>query len=248
MPETKQIKIFRALVVEDDDAVAQFVIGALGRYNFFIRHAADGRFALKCLKEEFFDIMLCDIMMPYIDGFKLLETTRNQGILTPPLLMLSALSDKEAVLKSKSLGAAAYLAKPATSPQLVAKVKEVMKISDEVLVDKFSIPFGVGSSMVQSELQIHLTGCPQNSPLKAIKDELQRRTQLAKKPSSVLIRVSSDFAYELRSIGYLEELARHLHQRYSLSRHSIRFTGMFFAQLSPLDRSKFESEHIITED
>lgn len=248
MNEIKLKKIYRILLVEDDADMPLFILAALGRHNFFIRHAADGRFALKCLKEEIFDLMLCDIMMPYIGGFKLLEVAKEQLIQLPPIIMLSALHDKESVLKARDLGAAGYLAKPVTYAQLLDKVKEVLQLNNEAIIDKTQMPLQIGTSTTNTELTLYLSGCPTKDPAHEVKQTIARAMQTMARPKEVKIHVSSEFAYEARAIPYLEELARLLQKQFNLARHGMRFAGGFFSTLTLVEKSAFEQEHIVLGD
>ncbi|MCE9599878.1 MAG: response regulator, partial [Spirochaetia bacterium] len=109
--------IFSCLLIEDDPMTQQLVEDSLHRYNFHVTIAKDGHAGQTQLKNHTFDVVLCDIMLPYADGFQVLEKTR-EFVTKTPVIMLTALSDRGNVVRAGQAGAAAYLAKPFTNTQL----------------------------------------------------------------------------------------------------------------------------------
>ena len=245
MSDTEKRKIYRVLLVEDDEGIIQFILAALKRHNFFLRHAGDGRFALKCLNDESFDLVLCDIMMPYVDGFKLIETAKALSKPLPPIVMLTALHDVETVMRSKELGAVGYLVKPVTVQQLLAKIKAVLGLKDDDLIDKATIPFAVSLGKVNNELLISMTGCPDKNPMTEIIRAMNTR-QLPGKPAEVQIFVPTEFIYSPYALDHLEKISDYVRRTYSITRNNIRFTGPFFKQLEDAELHAFEEKHILT--
>lgn len=246
MNEPTKRKIHRVLLVEDDEGIIQFILAALNRYNFFLRHAGDGRFALKCLNDESFDLVLCDIMMPYVDGFKLIETAKTVHKKLPPIVMLSALHDVETVLRSKELGAAGYLVKPVTAQQLLAKVKAVLALADDDLVDKSLMPFSVTLGKVNNELLVAMAGCPVKNPISEI-IRVMNTTNLQGKASEVQIQVPADFQYSAYAIDHLDKISEYLRRTLSITRNNVRFTGGFFNVLEKIELAAFKQNHLVVE-
>jgi class 3 adenylate cyclase len=102
------------LVVDDNEANREILaarLGQLGSTNVAL--AADGHEALARVERSHFDLMLLDVMMPGISGIQVLETLRAQGRLaTLPVIMVSAASEQESVVRCIELGAEDYLPKP----------------------------------------------------------------------------------------------------------------------------------------
>ena len=127
MPEKNQKKI---IVAEDDVAMAEIVSHKLATDGFNIRHAEDGAKAIEMFEQDPPDIMLLDLMMPEVDGFKVLEKIRTNPdakLAKTPVIVLSNLWSNEDILKTQALNASAYMVKAYFTPdEIVAKVNEVL--------------------------------------------------------------------------------------------------------------------------
>lgn len=245
MGNTGKIKIYRVLLAEDDAAATDFVVATLSRFNFSVRTASDGRTALRYLAEESFELMLCDVMMPYVDGFKLLETARAHNTPLPPVVMLTALHDHESVLKAKKLGAVGYLVKPATVQQLLTKVKTMLNLSDGLLIDKTTMPFAVGTGMANHELLISLIGCPVKNPQAEFMKAVAGAVATHGRFYAAEIDASTEFAYASAAFEYLGAMAEYLQKNLEIPRNSVRFTGDFFGAAESHAIMKFKQHHII---
>jgi DNA-binding response OmpR family regulator len=244
----RKFKVYRVLLVEDDEQFAKFVLAALSRFNFFLRYAGDGRFALKFLKEEPFDLMLCDIAMPHVDGFKLLEKAPSQGLKMPPVLMLTGLKDRENVIKAIAHGAVGYITKPSTLENLMARIKETLKLTDDMLVDKTTMPFSASCNKGDiGEWHIFLSGCPIKDPLKEIKQAIVEATPRGARAHNVTIHVAAEFACEGRADIFLDDLAKYLNKQFLVPWTSTRFTGDFFGAIPLLQKEKFKHDHVVLE-
>ena len=122
--------------------------------DFVVELARDGILGLAAFRREKFDIVLCDVMMPNMDGFTLAEEIRNVDN-EVPLFFLSAKSMKEDVLKGYKLGGDDYITKPFDSEILVQKIKAILKRNQE-LQDKqhAQIEFQIGGYHFNSRLRI----------------------------------------------------------------------------------------------
>src|SRR6266508_2314959 len=79
----------RALLVEDDAAIAEFVVRGLREAGFAVDHAADGEAGLTSALERPYDVAIVDLMLPKRDGLSLIDELRRRGV-TTPVLILSA--------------------------------------------------------------------------------------------------------------------------------------------------------------
>jgi DNA-binding response OmpR family regulator len=101
------------LVVDDNEMNRDMLSRRLVNEEYIVQAAAGGQEALKLLGVEKFDIILLDIMMPGMDGYELLSRIKDSHVhAETPVLMLTALNERESVVKSIELGAADYLVKP----------------------------------------------------------------------------------------------------------------------------------------
>jgi two-component system, OmpR family, response regulator len=113
------------LVVDDDLALRELVTLWLRREGFSVREAQDGREALALLDSETVDIAIVDVMMPHLDGWELCRAIREGA--GPPVLMLTARGETADKVRGLSLGADDYVVKPFDPPELVARVRAVLR-------------------------------------------------------------------------------------------------------------------------
>jgi two-component system OmpR family response regulator len=119
-------KIF---LVEDDMNFGLVLKSYLEMNDYEVTHVADGKDAIPTFKKDKFDLVVCDVMLPHVDGFTIGREIREieQGI---PLIFLTAKSLKEDVLKGFDVGADDYVTKPFDSDVLMMKIKAILKRSE----------------------------------------------------------------------------------------------------------------------
>ena len=108
----------------------QLLVFALARVKQLkVTEADDGVDGLKKLATGKFDIILTDINMPIMDGLKLVKRVRTDPVhkLTP-IVVITTEGSQEDRDRAMQLGANAYITKPIQAPQVIAKVKELLKI------------------------------------------------------------------------------------------------------------------------
>jgi len=116
---------YRILIAEDDERLREIVTDYFSSKNTEVCQAADGEEALKALREERFDAVLLDIMMPRLNGLAVLQAVRKNNDV--PLIILTALSDEEDKLKGYELGADDYVTKPFSLSVLYAKTMALIR-------------------------------------------------------------------------------------------------------------------------
>jgi CheY-like chemotaxis protein len=240
-------KTYRILLAEDDHATVEFVTAALERYNFVITPANEGRKALRYLSQDSFELMLCDVMMPYVDGFKTMENARENSLPMPPVIMLTALHDQESVIRAKKLGAAGYLGKPCTAAQLLAKVKLVLRLTDEDLFDKFAHPFSINTGISNDSVILTLVGCPVKNPLVELIKVLGRVATVQNAFKGAQVKVGLDFLYAIGSFEHFKGIAAHLQKFYHISKPNIIFSGPFFEHADKELLMAFKREFTVTD-
>jgi DNA-binding response OmpR family regulator len=117
--------VTKILVVDDDQHIRELVAVFLRRAGFEVHEAADGVEALSTLESLKVDMAILDIMMPNLDGWELCRELRRHYDL--PLLMLTAKGETAQKVRGFELGTDDYLVKPFEPPELVARVKAVLK-------------------------------------------------------------------------------------------------------------------------
>jgi len=118
----------KLLIVEDEEKVAHFISSGLEEEGYTIDVAHDGRKGLDLLKEFTYDLVLLDLMIPEINGLDLLKTIRSWGNNTP-VLIITAKSSKEDVVKGLDTGSDDYLTKPFSFDELLARIRALLRRS-----------------------------------------------------------------------------------------------------------------------
>ena len=114
----------RILCIEDDRETAALITEELADRGFAVSVAHDGREGLAAILRQTPDLVLCDISMPFMSGFDVLErlTEIAPGFGYMPFVFLTALADRENELKGRRLGADDFITKPVDFDVLVAIV------------------------------------------------------------------------------------------------------------------------------
>jgi CheY-like chemotaxis protein len=106
-------KVWRLLVVDDNDAGRELLCRKLRRQGYSADDAASGKTALEKLQHQAFDLVLLDVMMPDMDGFEVLDRLREMGRLDRlPVIMITAIDDTQSLIRCLEMGAEDYLTKP----------------------------------------------------------------------------------------------------------------------------------------
>jgi len=116
----------RILVVEDDRKVAKALREGLQAEHYDVRVASNGEEGFFLVNHETFDIVLLDLMLPRRDGIEVLTTLRKRGLQTP-VLILTAKDTVEDRVHGLDLGADDYLVKPFAFPELVARIRALLR-------------------------------------------------------------------------------------------------------------------------
>jgi len=116
------------LVVEDEPMVTQAVVMVCGDEGMSVSAVESASEALRCLREQSFRLVLCDIMMQGLDGFQFLEQLAQAGI-DVPVVMMTGYSTVENAVKSLSAGAVDYLPKPFTADELLIVLHRALRSS-----------------------------------------------------------------------------------------------------------------------
>ncbi len=116
----------RILVVDDEPDTLGLIELTLETAGYEVQTAPNGSQALRMLEEEYYDVVLLDVMMPDISGFDVLRTLRARSGEAPPVIFLTAKARPEDRDAGRGLGAVGYLIKPATRGQLLDMVQRAL--------------------------------------------------------------------------------------------------------------------------
>ncbi len=116
----------RALIVEDDRTIADFVARGLREAGFAVDVAADGEEGLTLALEQQPDVAIVDIMLPRRDGLSLIDELRRRGR-TTPVLILSARRTVDDRVRGLQAGGDDYLTKPFAFAELLARVQALVR-------------------------------------------------------------------------------------------------------------------------
>jgi two-component system OmpR family response regulator len=116
----------RALIIEDDQTIAEFVARGLREAGFAVDLAADGESGLQLASEEPYDIAIVDLMLPKRDGLGVIDELRRRGRSTP-VLILSARRTVDDRVRGLQAGGDDYLTKPFAFAELLARVQALVR-------------------------------------------------------------------------------------------------------------------------
>jgi two-component system OmpR family response regulator len=116
----------RALIVEDDTTIAEFVARGLREAGFTVDHAAEGESGLRLATSGAYDVAVIDVMLPKLDGLGLIQAMRQRHVTTPVLILSAKHSVDDRVLGLQT-GGDDYLTKPFAFPELLARVQALIR-------------------------------------------------------------------------------------------------------------------------
>lgn len=115
----------RVLLVDDDPMVRSLLRAVLLDSDFDLDEASDGDEALRLAHARAPDVVVLDVMMPVLDGWGVLDSLRERAT-APPVLVVSAKSSWDDIVRAVEGGAADYLAKPFQTEELIAAVARLV--------------------------------------------------------------------------------------------------------------------------
>lgn len=119
----------KILIVEDDVDISDIIKEYLGASGLEVTGASDGEEALRAFSDERFDVVILDIMLPKIDGWRVLRRIRETSMV--PVIILSAMGEENDRLKGFDLGVDDYVVKPFSPKELLARVKVAIRRNED---------------------------------------------------------------------------------------------------------------------
>lgn len=124
----------RILLIEDSVSLCEVLTNVLEREKYEVQCAYDGEEGLSYAMTDIYDLILLDVMMPKKNGFDVLKELRAKRK-TVPVIMLTALSQESNKVQGLDLGADDYLAKPFSTPELLARIRAILRRRGEINAD-----------------------------------------------------------------------------------------------------------------
>jgi len=135
------IRRFKILIVDDAPKNIQVIANLLGDEEYDISYATNGRQALGHIKENNFDLVLLDVMMPEMNGYEVCrEIKKSHMFKDMPIIFITAKTDEESLVEAFDAGAQDYITKPFNAAELLARVRTHLKLkafedSQQVVID-----------------------------------------------------------------------------------------------------------------
>jgi two-component system response regulator AtoC len=131
----------QVLVIDDDEAAREILVELLGRIGYHAFAAADGKAGLEWLAGAAAppQAVLLDLRMPGLDGFEVLRRYREEGG-NAPVIALSAMDEKAAVVKAMRLGASDYLVKPIEPDELKLAIERCSQARPQTVEESIAAP------------------------------------------------------------------------------------------------------------
>ncbi len=123
----------KVLIVDDEELIRNVIKEYCKSEHYFVDEARDGEEAINKVEHNTYDLIVMDIMMPKIDGFKAAEEIKRMKNI--PIIMLSARGEELDKLNGFSIGIDDYITKPFSPKELMARIKAVTKrnIKDDII-------------------------------------------------------------------------------------------------------------------
>lgn len=239
------------LIIDDSDAVREKIIKTLESFNLFVRYyeAEDGLEGFKKLLSSPVDIILCDLEMPRIDGFKFLSMMKSRPDLQDtPVIMLTGMNDRDLKIKGLEQGASDYITKPFDPEELVARVKVHLKIKN--LQDDLK---RTNELLLELSNTDHLTGLFNRRYLMEVLDkEIQRSSRKGGQLSILILDIDhfknvNDTYGHLQGDAVLQKVALQLQKELRNYDIAARYGGEEFIAVLPdatLSEAAFVAERI----
>jgi len=118
--------IKKIVLAEDNSVLSLLLKFRLEKEGYKLLIAVDGKQAIELIEEYNPELILTDIMMPFVSGLEVISHVRNKLNLQTPIIVFSSAGQEEIVLKAFDLGATDFMSKPFSPHELVIRVKRLL--------------------------------------------------------------------------------------------------------------------------
>ena len=225
------------LIIDDSESVRERIIKTLESFELFSRYyeAVDGLDGFKKLLSSPVDIILCDLEMPRIDGFKFLGMLKSRPDLQDvPVIILTGKNDHDLKIKGLEQGASDFVTKPFDPKELIARVKVHLKIKK--LQDDLK---RTNELLQELSYTDHLTGLfNRRYMMDALEKEIQRSIRRGGNLSLIIIDIDhfkqvNDTYGHLQGDVVLQKIALQLQKELRSYDYAARYGGEEFVAILP---------------
>lgn len=117
----------KILICEDEEILLTALEFRLRKQGFDVMIAKDGKEALQLIQDEQPDMVIADVMMPYVTGLELIDYIRQDMQKALPVIVISALENDDVVLEAFRLGATDFITKPFKPNELVLRIRRIFQ-------------------------------------------------------------------------------------------------------------------------
>lgn len=117
----------RILLIEDDLFLQKTISYKLEKEGYEMVLASDGREGLKIATTEQFDLIITDIMLPFVSGLEILAKIKTELQITCPVIILTSAGNENAVVEGFRLGAEDYIKKPFSPVELTLRINRILQ-------------------------------------------------------------------------------------------------------------------------
>ena len=125
------IGLLKILIAEDDQELCQLFSHVLTKNGYSVKGVADGQKALEAMEQDYFDLLISDIMMPKVDGYELVRQLRERGNQTP-VMMITARDAFDDMRQGFLSGTDDYMVKPINVNEMVLRVGALLRRSQMI--------------------------------------------------------------------------------------------------------------------
>ena len=118
--------MFKILIAEDDEELRRLFSHVLTKNGYTVTGVANGKEALDAMASDYFDLIISDIMMPILDGYRLVQTLRSAGN-TTPVMMITAKEAYDDMRQGFISGTDDYMVKPVNVNEMVLRVEALLR-------------------------------------------------------------------------------------------------------------------------
>lgn len=232
MATSKNFKNYRILLLEDDPDSAEIVTRTLEKYNIQIDHVVNARLAINRLKTPY-DLIISDVMMPVMDGFSFIEKYKEE-IQNTPIIIITALQEKEDILKAAALRITHYLIKPFEQSKLLAKVTEALSIKETDLISKKDFPFSISHDVInESSIKLIIKGIANATQFKhTLANYIAELKSYSSNIKDFTVFINNEFNYTQNAVELIDFLLQEIMEEFKIKENRLLLKGDFFTKIS----------------